>query len=64
VDLVVDFIERLPKKTVVQRITGEAPEDLLIGPEWCSHREKNRVIQMIRRRFEERDTYQGVKSRF
>lgn len=64
VDLVVDFIERLPRKTVIQRITGEAPEDLLISPEWCSHREKNRVIQMIRRRFEEKDTYQGLKCRF
>ncbi len=64
VDLVVDFIERLPKRVVIQRITGEAPEELLIGPEWCSHREKNRVINLIRKRFEERDTYQGKKCRF
>ncbi len=64
VDLVVDFIERLPEKTVIQRITGEAPEDLLVGPAWCSHREKNRVINLIRKRFEERDTYQGAKCRF
>ncbi len=64
VDLVVDFIERLPEKTVIQRITGEAPENLLVGPAWCSHREKNRVINLIRKRFEERDTYQGAKCRF
>ncbi len=64
VDLVVDFIERLPEKTVIQRITGEAPEDLLIAPSWCSHREKNRVINLIRKRFEERDTYQGARCRF
>jgi len=64
VDLVVDFIERLPKRVVIQRITGEAPEELLIGPEWCSHREKNRVINLIRKRFEERDTFQGKKCRF
>ena len=64
VDLVVDFIERLPKKTVIQRITGEAPENLLIAPLWCSHREKNRVINLIRKRFEERNTYQGVRCRF
>jgi len=63
-DLVVDFIERLPRKTVIQRITGEAPDDILIGPEWCNHREKNRVINLIRKRFEERDTYQGKKCRF
>ena len=64
VDLVVDFIERLPPKTVIQRVTGEAPEELLIAPKWCSHREKNRVIQMIRKRFEERDTYQGLKQHY
>ena len=64
VDLVVDFVERLPVKTVIQRITGEAPEDLLVGPAWCSHREKSRVINLIRKRFEERDTYQGAKCRF
>ena len=63
-DLVVDFVERLPEKTVIQRITGEAPEELLVAPEWCSHREKNRVIQFIRRRFEERDARQGAKCRF
>lgn len=64
VDLVVDFIERLPKNTVIQRVTGEAPEDLLIGPNWCTHREKNRVISLIRKRFEERNTFQGKKFRF
>jgi len=63
-DLVVDFIERLPETTVIQRITGEAPENLLVGPSWCSHREKNRVISLIRKRFEERDTFQGKRFRF
>ena len=63
-DLVVDFIERLPQKTVVQRITGEAPEELLVAPAWCSHKEKHRVINLIRKRFEERDTWQGAKCRF
>ncbi len=63
-DLVVDFIERLPEKTVIQRVTGEAPEELLIGPSWCSHREKNRVINLIRKRFEERNTRQGARCRF
>ncbi len=62
--LVVDFIERLPEKTVIQRITGEAPENLLIGPSWCTQREKSRVINLIRQEFERRDTYQGAKCRF
>lgn len=64
VDLVVEFIERLPEKTVVQRVTGEAPQELLIGPEWCTHKEKNKVINRIRERFRERKTHQGKLYRF
>jgi hypothetical protein len=64
VNLAVRFIERLHPDIVVQRVTGEAPEDLLIAPEWCSHREKNKVINLIRKRMEELDTYQGAKCRF
>jgi len=64
VKLVVDFIERLPKDTVIQRITGEAPQDLLVAPSWCSHREKMKVIELIRKEFEERNTFQGAKCRF
>ncbi|WP_022847646.1 TIGR01212 family radical SAM protein [Desulfurobacterium sp. TC5-1] len=64
VDLVIDFIERLHPDTVVQRITGEAPSELLIAPCYCDKREKNRLIQRIRNRFVERDTYQGRAFRF
>ncbi len=64
VELAVEFIERLHPDIVVQRVTGEAPENLLIAPKWCSHREKNRVINLIRRRMEELDTCQGAKCRF
>ncbi len=64
VKLVVDFLERLHPETVVQRLTGEAPEELLIAPRWCSHREKNRVIQLIREELERRNTHQGAKCRF
>ncbi|SNR80179.1 TIGR01212 family radical SAM protein [Desulfurobacterium atlanticum] len=64
VDLVVDFIERLHPDTVVQRITGEAPSELLIAPSWCSQNSKNRLINRIRERFIERDTYQGKNCKF
>ena len=63
-DAVVSFIERLRPETVIQRITGEAPENLLIAPIWCSHREKGKVIEAVRRRFEERKTHQGKMCRF
>jgi radical SAM protein (TIGR01212 family) len=62
--LAVDFIERLPESVVIQRLTGEAPPELLVAPSWCTQREKPKVIEAIRREFEERDTYQGVKCRF
>ena len=64
VSLAVDFIERLPEKTVIQRLTGEAPPELLLAPYWCTHKYKNKVIELIRREFERRDTYQGKKCRF
>jgi len=62
--LAVDFIERLPESVVIQRITGEAPPELLVAPSWCTQKEKPKVIEAIRREFEERDTYQGAKCRF
>jgi GH15 family glucan-1,4-alpha-glucosidase len=35
VQTVVDFIELLPPSCVVERITGEAPPDYFLGPQWC-----------------------------
>ena len=63
-DLVVDFIERLPERMVIQRITGESHSEVLVAPSWCSHREKHKVINLIRKRFEERENRQGAKCRF
>lgn len=58
VDLVVDFLERLPAQVVIQRLTGDPPKACeLLGPMWA--REKSRNLQMIRQRLEERDTWQG-----
>ncbi len=63
-EVAVEFIRRLPKRTVIQRLTADAPETLLIAPNWCSKRKKNEVIQLIRKKFEELDAYQGDKCRF
>jgi radical SAM protein (TIGR01212 family) len=62
--LVVDFIERLPESVVIQRITGEAPKELLLAPSWCTQSEKPKVIEAIRGEFERRDTRQGARCRF
>jgi len=64
VKLVVDFIERLPESVVIQRITGEAPKELLLAPSWCTQSEKPKVIEAIRGEFERRDTRQGARCRF
>jgi radical SAM protein (TIGR01212 family) len=53
----VDFLERLPPTMVVERISGEAPPDYLVGPAWCL--DKPAVLQALKQEFERRDTYQG-----
>lgn len=60
VDLVLDFLERLPSTMVVQRLTGDPVPDELVAPQWV--REKNKTLNLIAKRFEERDTWQGKSS--
>jgi radical SAM protein (TIGR01212 family) len=58
VDRVVDVLERLPEKVVIQRLTGDPPPGLkLLAPAWTL--EKGRNLRRIQERFEERDTWQG-----
>ncbi len=59
VDACVSFIEHLRGDIVIQRLTGEAPADRLVAPEWCL--DKAKVISLIRQRLEELDTFQGAK---
>src|SRR5206468_9826742 len=35
VDVVCDFLERLPPTMVIQRLSGDAPPDYLVAPAWC-----------------------------
>jgi uncharacterized protein len=57
VDMVVDFLERLPPSVVIQRLTGDPFGVDLIAPLWA--REKLRNLNLIRKRLEERNTWQG-----
>ncbi len=57
VSLVVDFLERLPADCVIDRLSGDAPREYLIGPEWCL--EKSEVRRRIEAELERRDTWQG-----
>ena len=51
-EMLADFIERLPPTTVIERISGDAPPNNLVGPEWCLHKGsiKSGLIATLERR--------------
>ncbi|GAA4710777.1 TIGR01212 family radical SAM protein [Brevibacillus fulvus] len=55
--LVVDTLEILPPEMVVQRVTGDGPADLLIGPMWS--RNKWEVLNGIDAELAQRNSWQG-----
>ena len=57
VNRVVDFLERLPPDCVIDRLSGDAPPEYLIGPKWCL--DKSAVRRQIETEFERRNTWQG-----
>jgi radical SAM protein (TIGR01212 family) len=54
---VVDTLELLPPETVVHRLTGDAPREILLAPKWIL--EKWAVIHGIAGEFAQRNTWQG-----
>ena len=61
VDKVCDIISHLRKDIVICRITGDAPKNILVAPEWNSH--KKIVVNSINRALEERNIYQGINQK-
>lgn len=59
VQTVVDFLELLPSTMVVERISGDAPPDYFIGPDWCL--DKPAVKRAIETEFTRRDSWQGKR---
>lgn len=57
VQVLVDFIERMPPHTIVERITGDAPANYFVGPAWCL--DKSSVRLAVEQEFIKRDTCQG-----
>lgn len=57
VDLVCDFIERLPQRMVIQRLTGDPHPRELAAPDWALR--KTETLSLIRQNFEKRDSWQG-----
>ncbi len=58
VSTVVDFLERIPAETIVERVSGDAPPNFLIEPKWCL--EKSAIRAEIDAEFSRRGSRQGV----
>jgi radical SAM protein (TIGR01212 family) len=57
IDLCVDFAERLNPSFYIERFVSQSPKELLVAPAWEL---KNHVVKAkIKKRFQERNTWQG-----
>jgi len=56
-NLVVDFLELLPPRVVIQRLTGDPGKSDLIGPDWAVQKMEN--LRTIQNMLERRETWQG-----
>lgn len=56
-ELAARCIERLSPKIVIHRLTGDCPDRLLVAPEW--NKDKNEVLELIRKRLSKHGTQQG-----
>lgn len=59
VDIAADMIERTPWEVLFHRVTGTAPESLLLAPTWCS--QKWPVVNAIVAELDKRGSRQGAR---
>lgn len=59
VQLLVDFLERIPPNVRIERISGDVPKDYLVGPQWCL--DKPAIKAAVDAEFERRDSWQGCR---
>lgn len=62
VELAADFIERLHPETLIHRLTGDGPRNLLLAPLWSLN--KWEVLNAIDAELKRRDSRQGSACRF
>jgi len=55
--IVCDFLERLPPHTVIHRLSGDAPPDYLVAPQWCL--DKQTLLTGIQAELIRRNSWQG-----
>lgn len=56
-DLVINCLEQLDPHTVVHRVTGDGPKDLLLAPMWSVN--KRDVLNSLHHTMKQRSSYQG-----
>ncbi len=61
VGYLVDFLEELPERFVIERLCGDAPREYLLGPQWCL--DKAAVRAAVEAEFRRRGTRQGWRRR-
>lgn len=57
--LACDFLERIPKKIVIQRLTGDPNPEELVAPTWSLN--KHETLNKIEREMDARNSLQGMK---
>jgi len=57
VNLVCDFLERIPRDMIIQRLTGDPHLEELVAPQWSV--KKAQTLSMIKETLEKRDSWQG-----
>lgn len=57
VDVVCDFVERLPASFVLHRLTGDAPPEHLLAPAWCL--DKAGLLRDVSAELRRRESWQG-----
>lgn len=58
IDRLVYIITHLRKDIIIHRVSGDAPKDLLVAPEWNLH--KRKVLAELDRRLRVENLYQGM----
>jgi hypothetical protein len=54
----VEFLKRVNREAIIQRITADCPGDLLVAPSWI--KDKPRLLADIDKTLEDQDAYQGM----
>jgi hypothetical protein len=54
---VASFLEYLPPHTVVERVTADCPDSMLVAPEWINH--KQPFLQALQERMLTEGRFQG-----